>query len=372
MKPVRSQTLMVVSSMLSLALIQPAIAEPQFDQVLYDQVASRGIAYLVHHGQAQDGSYSRQLGPAITALATTALVRQGTTPSNPVVHRSLQYLVRFVRDDGGIYQKGTFYKNYETSIALLCFSTANRDGRFDDLIHNAENFLKGLQWDAGESKIASDPAFGGGGYGKHGRPDLSNTSFMIEALKAAGSDNDSDAIQRALIFVSRCQNLDGEHNLTEFARKNPDGGFYYTPAAGGASQAGKAPGGGLRSYGSMTYAGLKSMIYAGVGPDDPRVKAAVEWIKRHYSLEENPGMSDAGLYYYYHTFAKALAALGKEQVRDDQGLVHDWRSELLEELARRQHEDGRWSNNNSKWLEGDTNLVSSYALLALSYCRPPH
>ncbi len=119
----------------------------------------------------------------------------------------------------------------------------------------------------------------------------------------------------------------------------------------------------------MTYAGLKSMLYAGVGPDDPRVKAAVEWIGKHYDLESNPGMGDAGQYYYYHTFAKALAAVGEETVVDEDGAKHDWRGELIVELASRQQEDGTWVNENSRWLEGDPNLVTGYALLALSYCR---
>ena len=86
-------------------------------------------------------------------------------------------------------------------------------------------------------------------------------------------------------------------------------GFYYTAAAGGSSQAGTLPNGGLRSYRSMTYAGLKSMIYAGVNPDDPRVKAAVEWIGKHYDLQSNPGMGNDGLFYYYHTFAKTMSAM---------------------------------------------------------------
>lgn len=119
----------------------------------------------------------------------------------------------------------------------------------------------------------------------------------------------------------------------------------------------------------MTYAGLKSMIYAGVGPDDPRVKAAVGWIAKNYGLSQNPGMGDAGLYYYYHTFAKALDALGADKVKDDRGAEHDWRAELLAELASRQQTDGSWLNENSRWLEGDPNLVTGYALLALSYCR---
>ena len=103
-----------------------------------------------------------------------------------------------------------------------------------------------------------------------------------------------------------------------------DGGFYYTIAAGGSSQAGETPDGGLRSYGSMSYAGLKSMIFAGVKKDDPRVKAAHEWITKHYTLDENPGMGGDGLYYYYHTFAKALAALSNDQLVDADGKSHDW------------------------------------------------
>src|SRR5690606_30111609 len=136
------------------------------------------------------------------------------------------------------------------------------------------------------------------GYGSHSRPDLSNTSFLADALEALGNGPEDPALQRMLIFVSRCQNLETEHNQTKFPPLNPDGGFYYTIAAGGSSQAGTLPNGGLRSYGSMTYAGLKSMIFAGVDKDDPRVKAAAAWARQHYTLDENPGMGDAGLYYY--------------------------------------------------------------------------
>ena len=127
--------------------------------------------------------------------------------------------------------------------------------------------LKDIQWDQDEGVNRADPGWGGGGYGKHKRPDLSNTSFLIEALKATGNDQDSEAIQRALTFVSRCQNLESAHNTTPFGAKINDGGFYYTAAAGGTSQLGKTESGGLRSYPSMTYAGLKSMIFAGGGPD---------------------------------------------------------------------------------------------------------
>ena len=117
----------------------------------------------------------------------------------------------------------------------------------------------------------------------------------------------------------------------------------------------------------MTYAGLKSMIYAGVEAEDPRVQAALDWIGRFYTLAENPGMGDAGLYYYFHTFGKALQATGKDSVRDAGGSVHDWRRELIATLAQRQQSNGSWVNANDRWLEGDAELVTAYALLAISY-----
>ena len=339
------------------------------DQQAYQRAVARAIDYLRNKGQAVDGSYARASGIGVTAVVTTGILRNGRGPNDPVVAKSLKYLEGFVQPDGGIYVPQTLYRNYETCLGVLCFGEANRDGRYDKVLENADRFLKAGQWDETEGHDSSSVYYGGAGYGKHERPDMSNTQFLLEALVAVGNGPDDPAIQKALVFVSRCQNLETEHNTTPFAPKNPDGGFYYTAAAGGDSKAGKTPGGGLRSYGSMTYAGLKSMIYAGVGPDDPRVKAAVEWIQKNYGLKTNPGLGDNGLYYYYHTFAKALDAMGLDKVEDADGTPHDWRRELRQELLDRQRPDGSWINDNPRWLEGEPSLVTGYALLALSYCR---
>ncbi len=335
-------------------------------------LVERGVAFLVA-AQDEDGSYSSFAGTGVTSLITTALLRHGRAPGDPLIARSLAYLQTQVKENGGIYQQGSRYRNYETCLAMLCFAEANRNGKYADkytkLLDQAEAFVKDLQWDGDEGHDPSSTSYGGAGYGKHNRPDLSNTNFLIEALKSVGTGPDDPAMQRALAFVSRCQNLETEHNDSKFAAKNPDGGFYYTVAAGGSSQAGETASGGLRSYGSMTYAGLKSMIYAGVGPDDPRVKAAFRWAQKHYSIEQNPGMGDNGLYYYFHTFAKALDAIGEEEIVDAEGTKHHWRQELIDELARRQQPDGSWINGNQRWLESDPNLVTGYVLMTLSYCR---
>jgi squalene-hopene/tetraprenyl-beta-curcumene cyclase len=120
----------------------------------------------------------------------------------------------------------------------------------------------------------------------------------------------------------------------------------------------------------MTYAGLKSMIYCGVNESDPRIIAAAKWAKEHYTVSENPGMADAGLYYYYQVFAKGLSSLKLKEVTDADGQKHDWRAELISALAERQQPDGSWVNKNPRWMENDANLVTAYALLALSYAKP--
>ena len=343
---------------------------PAADATAIRTAIAKGAAFLVEKEQAADGSFSAEVGPAVTALAVTALVRSGTPADAPPVRKGLSYLLSFRQPDGGIYAPGSPVANYETSIGLLALAACNTDGSLDEAIKGATSYVKKLQWDDEEGKGKADPAYGGAGYGKKSRPDLSNTQFMIEALRTVGTSENDPAIQKALEFVSRTQNLPGPHNPLPFPEKNPDGGFYYTPAAGGESQAGTTPDGGLRSYGSMTYAGLKSMIYAGVTKDDPRVKAALAWLAKHYTFEENPGMGDAGLFYYFHTAAKSLDVLGVETFTDADGTSHAWRDELSTAIVARQREDGAWKNGNERWMEGETDLTTAYALLALSYCLP--
>lgn len=340
------------------------------DSAAVKAAIEKGSRYLIEEGQAADGSFSSQVGPAVTALAVTALAQSGTPADDPAVKKGLEYLLKFRNVDGGIHTPDSKVANYETSIAIMALAACNYGGRYVKELQAAEAFVKGLQWDDAEGKGTDDPAYGGAGYGSKGRPDLSNTAFMIEALRSVGTSQNDPAIQRALAFVSRTQNLEGPHNTLPHPAKNPDGGFYYTPANGGESQAGTLPNGGLRSYGSMTYAGLKSMIFAGLTKNDPRVKAATAWLRRHYTFAENPGLGDAGLYYYFHTAAKALDVLGEDSFTDAEGKAHDWRAELSDVILAKQKPDGSWVNENVRWMEGDPNLVTAYALLALSYCTP--
>ncbi len=333
------------------------------------KMRTAGVNYL-KTTQADDGSWTSPMAPGITALVTAALIDGGVAADDPSVIKALNHLKSHIQQDGGIYYTKSQHRNYESCIALIAFKKANANGQYDTIIANVLNFLKKQQWDEGEGLESADARYGGAGYGRHERPDLSNTQFLLDALKEAGAGPDDPAVKKALIFVSRSQNLETEYNNTPFAALVNDGGFYYTPAAGGTSEAGKTPEGGLRSYGSMTYAGLKSFIYAGLKTDDRRVKAAFEWIRRFYTIDENPGMGQQGVFYYYHTFAKALAVLDLDYFEDAKGNKHDWRRELTEKLAGLQKENGSWVNPTPRWNEGDPNLSTAYVLMGLAFCDP--
>jgi squalene-hopene/tetraprenyl-beta-curcumene cyclase len=277
-----------------------------------------------------------------------------------------------VQKDGGVYAMGL--SNYMTCLAIMTFKEANGGGKYDKVIEAAVKYVKSLQFADGLTE--ADAHFGGAGYDKPGpkaRPDMSNTHFMVEALLAGGVSKDDPSIKRALTYISRSQNLESEFNNLPYAKKAGDadkGGFVYNlDDAGNDKSPKRTAEGGLRSEGGMTYAGLKSFLYAGVGKEDKRVQAAVAWVRKNYTVTENPGQKDAGLYYYYHTFAKAMDALGEEQFKDAKGATHDWRQELFDELKKRQKADGSWANTNAAFLENLPELATAFAVLALSYCR---
>ena len=81
-------------------------------------------------------------------------------------------------------------------------------------------------------------------------------------------------------------------------------------------------------------------------------------------------MGKAGLYYYYHTFAKAMDALGEETFVTADGQKHAWRRELFEALKKRQQQNGSWQNAGDRTFgETTPELATAFAVLSLSYCK---
>lgn len=359
----------------SFALCSTAAAQPSLDLALRTRAGlavEKALSYLVS-GQSADGAWKafERSHPAVTALALKCLLQaESYGPKHTASQRGLEYLLQFVQPDGGIYVPDEGMRNYHTSVALMALASA-KDPKLAKTIAGAQDFLKKLQWDGGEGHEASSSWYGGQGYGRHKRPDLSNTQLMLEALHQSGLPSDDPVYQKALVFISRCQMLDST-NDRDFAQGATDGGFVYTPVGRGESKAGTQVVDGqplLRSYGSMTYAGFKSLLYAKVDRDDLRIKEALNWIRRHYTLTSNPNMPDGksreGLFYYYHVFAKAAQAWGEEVITDTQGVAHPWRTELCRQVLSLQRTDGSWVNEADRWYEGNPHLVTAYAVLAL-------
>lgn len=324
----------------------------------------RGIAYL-RNEMKETGTL---FDPGLTGLALTSILRsQRYQPSDEEwIAKGIEFLVKLQKPDGGIYQDQLI--SYNTSVAIMALtSRPDIAKKYAAEIERAKNFLLTFQYDEGESYTKETYLhYGGIGYGKTGRPDLSNTNMALEALREAGVPADDPAIKKAIIFLERCQN-NSETNPQEWAGN--DGGFIYFP---GQSYAGETtlPNGktGQRSYGSMTYAGIKSYIYANISQDDPRFKAAWGWVQKNYDLSQNPGIGEQGLFYYYHTFAKTLALMNIPAVTDDQGVAHYWREDLARILISKQWEDGSWKNTNPRWWETEPKLVTSYCVMCLVLC----
>jgi squalene-hopene/tetraprenyl-beta-curcumene cyclase len=236
--------------------------------------------------------------------------------------------------------------------------------------------LLGQQIDLNEKGKIDSPFDGGVGYGTHGpRSDMNNTYTALEALYYS-KDFDTDKNlagakdldwKGVLNFLESCQNLPG-YNKEAWASGDPknNGGFVYDPTESKAGSETNANGKvALRSYGSISYAGLLSYIYADLKRDDPRVTAVAEWLAKNFSLEENPGMGEQGFYYYLNLMTKGLTAYGADELQLANGKTVDWRKEVAMKLINLQKADGSWANTNGRWWEKDPALVTSYSVIAL-------
>ena len=194
------------------------------------------------------------------------------------------------------------------------------------------------------------------GYGSDLRPDLTNLEIALQALKEAGLPENDVVWRKAIKFIQRAQNY-SETNDQDWAAT--DGGFVYYPGFSYATE------GGTRSYGSMNYAGLLSYSYANVGKEDSRVRRALDWIRRNYTVDENPGTGLTTLYYYYLVFAKALNAFGETIIIDADGQPHNWREDLGRKLLAEQYAEGYWVNEDPAFMQDNKVLVTSFAALSI-------
>ncbi len=336
-----------------------------------------GLAWL-RANQNTNGWWSTPDDPAVTALALAAVLAEPSgrfrTNSPADIKQGFHYLLACVQPDGSI-QRGKL-ANYNTALSMTVLALSG-DPSYNEILRRGRAFLIGSQIDLDEAGKPASRFAGGMGYGdKVRQSDLVNTLTALEALRATEflvRDNSAAKGRElnwnaAIQFIQNCQNLPRFNTQSWVSAKSKDlGGFVYTPGeskAGGEtnSDTGRVA---LRSYGSISYAGLLSYIYADVKGDDPRVRGVLDWLRSNYTLEENPGMGEQGLYYYFHLMTKGLDAAGVDQIELKDGRRINWRREVAMHLLDLQQRDGSWVNRSNRWWEKDPALVTAYSLLTL-------
>ncbi len=339
----------------------------------------RGLQWLTAR-QAPEGHWSSPQWPALTGLSLWAL-NLSDARDGEAAARAVDFLKSKAHDNGAIYvepsetMRGGGKSNYNTAICMVALHLTGRED-VRPLVLRARRFV------AASQHLGGDVYHGGFGYDaqtQRAYADLSNTYVALEAMaitqdaedfrtdgKPVGFDKAASAE-----FISRVQNRK-ESNPSEWVSDDPAhaGGFAYHPensmAGTFTNETGKVF---FRSFGSMTYAGVLSLIYSDVGRDDPRVKSAIEWSIRHWSLDENPGMGQQGLYYFYNVLSKCLAVYGDNKLRREDGTEIAWREEFVKKLVGLQKIDGNgngyWQNSENRFWENDPVLVTAYTLIAL-------
>lgn len=362
-----------------LCCISATAATPQKHDISFAKevkhAIDKGLDWLTAN-QKTNGCWSTPDDPAVTALALEAYMGE---PSGryqhhptPTVRNGYKFILSNVKPDGSIYAREL--QNYNTAICMMALVTA-KDPQYDNILRHARAWLTGQQIDLNVKGKIDSPFDGGVGYGdKHDHSDMNNTFTSLEALyytkyldhdkPSSGSDLNWPAV---IHFIQSCQNLP-VYNKESWVSDSPKdkGGFVYTP---GESKAGSETNSNgriaLRSYGSISYAGLLSYIYADLKQDDPRVVAVRDWLKNNWTTDENPGMGQQGLYYYLQLMTKGLTICNVDELTLNNGQTVDWRKAVATKLIDLQKADGSWQNSAGRWWEKDPNLVTAYSIITL-------
>ncbi len=331
----------------------------------FEVALNRAVNWL-KQTQQPDGGWGapgEATDPGITGLVLKGLAASGVKPAdNPWMQKGIDKMLSYQAEDGSIFLKSN--QSYITAIAISALAAIDRQ-KYSTQIERARDYLLRIQFRAGEERTAKPHYEGGITYNDEQKPpNLSTTIFALEGLKESGLPEDHEAFQLALKFIQRCQNRTESNDMPLDVILNNDGGFFYAPGdtRGQVEETdGRKT---LRSYGSMTYAGLLGLAYANLTLEDPRAKDAMAWIEKNYTFDKNPGAlkPGQGLYYYYMTISKTIKAFGIKKTPGGKEVAKD----LQEAILKRQKADGSWVNTEEeRWWEGNPTLCTAYMLTTL-------
>ncbi len=350
--------------MLLLAAQGWSLSEAVRERVVAAQ--AQGFAYL-RAAQATDGSWSDRRFPGMSALALWAMARGNQAENAEAMARAQAYIASCAQPDGGLYvpipnRRGGGLGNYNTCLCLTALHASGGKERYLDVLLAARAYVASTQIEA------EGVHEGGFGYDKsspRAYTDLNNTFYAVDAMRLTQDVEEERPVGEKRVEID--WDAAKRYVLSMQVTEGDDaGGFLYNKELPRAQKEGEAAVK-LRAYGSMTYAGLLAMLHCELSREDPRVRSTYQYLGKHWTLEENPGQGNQGLYFYYEVVARALDATGMDVVVLADGSEVDWREALAEAILKRQQPDGSWVNASNRFWEGDPVLSTSYALLALSF-----
>lgn len=302
-------------------------------EVRVETAIRAGIQWL---REQQFGNGSWRNDAANTSMAVLTMLNWGYTASDPVVAKGIEYILSQIHPADGSVGPEVHRYTYRTSMAILPLAAlvASGHSEYVDEVAKMRTWLVNSQWDESSYYGSVSPGhwyYGGFGYGNSSRPDLSNTQWALMGLKAADrvlGPHGANTYSKALIFLDRC--------------RRGDGGSGYVPW--------------YPSIHTMTAASVWSYNLCGVGANDWRVQAGLNWLDGHYSVTNNDGWGYWSEYYYKVTFAKALVMSHKTMLGN-----HDWFADLSLKLIDEQRPAGNWPDTGMAGAE----MSTAWAILAL-------
>ena len=287
------------------------------------QGLDRAAEYL-RQQQGADGIWEKH--PGITAMAATALLRQpGTKPEAQmaVAGKSLDALAKLAKPDGGIYEK--MIPHYITAVSVMSFVAGGRP-QDKPLIEKGRRYLAEHLLDEGEGIPPSDKFYGGMGYGGTSNGGIRRHVSLESGLRRDERGRPPASIRRGRRRSSSSSALRTTARPTTRSGATDDGGFVYTRLQPGARP--------RQSYGSATYAGIRSYTWANLKKTDPRTQSALSGSATTTHPRQNPGLGQKTLVLLLHGVREGAPwPRAETTIVDAKGGKHNWREELARKLS---------------------------------------
>ena len=337
-------------------------------------------------------------GESLTPFVLNALVHSIDSLSSDETGKVLlaaQFIMQHLDDEGAIGRSDPDvleYPVYSTSYAVAslyrvaCYEKAWGPGPTATMRQAAQRmqqFLIASQYQEANGFSETDVPYGGWGFNAPVRPgvvghmDLAHTRKALAALANWRDRSELEQLnQRAFKFLLLMQKhadaIAPQPHPVEVKESEQhstfDGGFYFSPVALSANKA-------LydeqnhcwRSYATATCDGILALLAAGVAHDDPRLTAAIEWLKLHSDVDYPQGVptdhpepwGDAVRFYHYAVRAEVYRKLN---------FPAEDRARLAAAVVAQQRADGSFVNTLSPLMkEDDPLLCTALAVVALEH-----